>query len=77
MKKVEIYSTPVCKHCAHAKEFFKENNIKYTEHNVIADRSKLDEMVEMTGQRGVPVIRVDDQIMVGYDEDTLRELLLA
>jgi glutaredoxin 3 len=55
-KNVTIYSTPVCKYCAHAKEFFKENNIQYTEHNVAADREQLNHMVEISGQRGVPVI---------------------
>jgi len=75
MKKVEIYSTPSCIHCAHAKEFLKEKNIPYTEYNVLADIDRRKEMVEITGQMGVPVINVDDQYMVGYNQAKLAELL--
>ncbi len=75
MKKVEIYSTPVCVYCNHAKEFFKKHNIAYTEHNVAADQQKRAEMLEKSGQMGVPVIDVDGSVLVGYDEKILSELL--
>ncbi len=77
MKKVEIYSTPVCVHCAHAKAFFKKNNIAYTEYNVAADQAKRSEMVEKSGQLGVPVIDIAGDIVVGFDEKTISELLAA
>jgi glutaredoxin 3 len=75
MKKVEIYSTPSCIHCGHAKEFLKEHNIPYTEYNVLADADRRKEMIDITGQMGVPVINVDDQFMVGYNQGKLAELL--
>ena len=75
MKKVEIYSTPVCKYCSLAKDFFKKNNIAYTEHNVATDQAKRAEMVEKSGQLGVPVIDVGGDIVVGFDEKVLKELL--
>jgi len=75
MKKVEIYSTPVCVYCGHAKEFFKKHNIAYTEYNVAADTVKRAEMLEKSGQMGVPVIDVGGDIVVGYDEKILSELL--
>ena len=75
MKKVEIYSTPVCKYCGLAKEFFKNNNIAYTEYNVAADQAKKEEMIEKSGQLGVPVIDVGGDIVVGFDEKVLKELL--
>jgi len=75
MKKVEIYSTPVCKYCNLAKDFFKKNNIAYTEHNVATDQAKRAEMVEKSGQLGVPVIDVGGDIVVGFDEKILKDLL--
>ncbi len=75
MKKVEIYSTPVCKYCVLAKDFFKKNNIAYTEYDVASDTAKRGEMLEKSGQMGVPVIDVGGDIVVGFDEKILKELL--
>lgn len=75
MKKVEIYSTPVCTYCAAAKDFFKKNNVEYTEYNVAADQARRAEMLEKSGQMGVPVIDVGGDIVVGFDEKVLKELL--
>ncbi|MEY2665521.1 MAG: hypothetical protein RLZZ480_626 [Candidatus Parcubacteria bacterium] len=75
MSTVTIYSTPVCHFCHAAKDFFKENNISYTEHDVAADLEKRSEMIDMTGQMGVPVIRIDDDVIIGFDEPKLKELL--
>ena len=59
-----------------AKEFFKKNNIPYTEYNVAEDSVRKAEMIEKSGQFGVPVIAVGEDIVVGYDEKTLRGLLM-
>lgn len=75
MNTVTIYSTPVCHFCHAAKEFFKENNVAYTEHDVAADTDKRQEMIDMTGQMGVPVIRIGDDVVIGFDEPKLKELL--
>ncbi|MBI5133982.1 MAG: NrdH-redoxin [Candidatus Taylorbacteria bacterium] len=75
MKKVEIYSTPVCKYCNLAKNFFKKNNVSYTEYDVASDGAKRAEMVEKSGQLGVPVIDVGGDIVVGFDEAVLKHLL--
>lgn len=75
MHNVTIYSTPTCHFCHAAKEFFMENKVTYTEHDVASDMEKRSEMIDMTGQMGVPVIRVDDDVIVGFDEDKLKELL--
>lgn len=74
-KSVTIYSTPVCHFCQSAKEFFSENNIEYTEHDVAADADKRQEMIDLTGQMGVPVIKIGDDVVIGFDEDKLKELL--
>jgi glutaredoxin-like YruB-family protein len=75
MAKVTIYSTPSCTYCHLAKQFFTENNVEYTEVDVAADAEKRTEMVEKTGQMGVPVIEIDDQMVVGFDEGKIREML--
>ncbi len=75
MKKVEIYSTPNCVYCNATKEFFKQNNVEYTEHNVAEDMEKRKEMIDKSGQMGVPVIFVDSNLVVGFDKPKLTELL--
>lgn len=76
MKRVIIYSTPTCVYCRMAKDFFAQNGIAYTEHNVAADQKALMEMFAKSRQQGVPVIDVDGQIVVGFDKKTLSDLLL-
>ena len=58
-----------------AKEFFKENDIEYSEHDVTEDDKAREEMVQKSGQMGVPVIMVDDEVLVGFDKDKLSEVL--
>lgn len=70
-KKVIVYSTPTCHFCQMAKEFFKENNIEYTDYDVSTDLEKRKEMIEKSGQMGVPVIYIDDEMMIGFDKDKL------
>ncbi len=75
MKNVSIYTTPTCTYCKQAKVFFDENNVEYEEFDVASDTSKREEMVEKSGQMGVPVIVVGDEMLVGFDKDKLSELL--
>lgn len=75
MKNVTIYSTPTCHFCHLAKDFFNEHNVAFTEHNVASDLAKRREMVDKTGQMGVPVIDIDGKIMVGYSESELTKAL--
>ncbi|NLE07073.1 MAG: glutaredoxin family protein [Parcubacteria group bacterium] len=75
MKKVIIYSTPTCHFCTLAKDFFKEKGIEYTEYDVLTDLEKRQEMVDKSGQMGVPVISIDDKIVVGFDETEVSSLL--
>lgn len=74
-KEVTIYSTPSCHFCHAAKDFFTENNIAFTDYNVGELPDKRAEMVEMTRQLGVPVIRIEDDVIVGYDQGKIKELL--
>ena len=74
-KNVTIYSTPTCHFCHAAKDFFTEHNIKFTDHNVASDLAKRQEMIQKSGQMGVPVITIDDKLIVGFDQEKLGELL--
>ncbi len=60
-----------------AKDFFTENNVAFTDHDVALDLEKRQEMIELTGQMGVPVIRIADDIVIGFDEEKVKELLAA
>lgn len=75
MKKVTIYTTPVCVYCKMAKEFFKAHNVAYEEVNVAADAEKRAEMIEMSGQMGVPVITIDNNLFVGFNKPKIAALL--
>jgi len=72
---VTIYSTPVCHFCQEAKAFFKENDVEYVENDVAADAEKRQEMIDLTGQMGVPVIKIGEDIIIGFDEPKIKELL--
>ncbi len=74
-KQVTIYSTPTCHFCHAAKDFFTENGIEFTDYNVGSDLEKRKEMIQKSGQMGVPVITVGNDTIVGYDEEQLRSLL--
>lgn len=75
MKKVNIYSTPTCVYCHAAKEFFKEHGVEYEEFNVATNLEKRKEMIEKTGQMGVPVISIGDDVVIGFDEPKIAGLL--
>ncbi len=74
-KEVVIYSTPTCHFCVLAKTFFDGNDIKYTNYDVQADPEKGKEMVERSGQMGVPVIFIGEEMVVGFDEARIRNML--
>ncbi len=75
MKKVTIYSTPTCTYCKMVKGFLEENNIEFTDYNVAEDADKRQEMIDKSGQMGVPVIFVDDEMTIGFDKGKLSEML--
>lgn len=75
---VKIFSTPTCQFCKAAKEFFKKHNVGYKDINVLENKSAAREMVEKTGQHGVPVIVIDGKwsdAIIGFDEKSLRKRL--
>jgi glutaredoxin 3 len=74
-KKVVVYSTPTCSHCVSVKKYLKEKGVDYTDLNVAEDQAARAEMIEKTGRMAVPVIMVDDEVVVGFNKTKLDELL--
>lgn len=75
MTKVLIYTTQICPFCKRTKEFFKANKVKYKEIDVSNDANAVQEMIKKSGQMGVPVIDIDGEIIVGFNEPRLRKVL--
>ncbi len=75
MKKVVIYSTPTCHFCHIAKDFFTKNNIAFEDFNVAIDEFKRNEMIEKSGQMGVPVIDIEGDVIIGFDEARIKQHL--
>ncbi|MFP4539667.1 MAG: glutaredoxin family protein [Candidatus Paceibacterota bacterium] len=75
MKEVIIYSTPTCVYCDMAKDFFKERGIEYKDYDVSEDAERRQEMIEKSGQMGVPVIFIGDEMIIGFDKDKVAEIL--
>ncbi len=75
MANVKVYSTNTCPWCVRVKEFLKEHNVEFDDLNVQEDQNAFKEMVEKTGQRGVPVVDIDGKIIIGFNEEAIRKLL--
>jgi len=75
MNNIKIYTTPSCAYCKIAKEYFKSKGLEYDEYNVATDVEKQKEMIEKTGQLGVPVIEVNGKIVIGFDKPLIEEYL--
>jgi glutaredoxin-like YruB-family protein len=75
MSKVKVYSTPTCPWCARTKEFLKEHKIEFKDIDVSTDHEAAHEMMEKSGQMGVPVTDINGEIIVGFDVDRIRKAL--
>lgn len=74
-KKVTVYSTPTCPYCTMVEDFLKEHGIKFQHIDVSKDKKAAKDMMEKSGQMGVPVTDIDGKIIVGFDQDALEEAL--
>lgn len=72
---VEIYSTPTCHFCHMAKDWFTEKGVKFVDYDVSADIEKRRHIMEVTGQMGVPVIIIGSDVIIGFNQTKLEELL--
>ena len=75
MKSVKVYSTSTCPFCKKAKQFLTDSGVEYEDIDVSADQARVQEMVEKSGQMGVPVIDVEGEIIVGFDKDRIEQAL--
>ena len=75
MSIVKVYSTATCPWCKKTKKLLDDNSISYQELDVGSDREARDEMVRKSGQMGVPVIEIEGEVGIGFDEGWLRERL--
>lgn len=73
--KVKIYSTPTCPYCHMAKDFLKENKVEFEDIDVAADVKARNEMIDKSGQMGVPVIQIGNEYIVGFNKERVKELL--
>jgi len=71
MEKVKIYTTPNCPYCKMAKAYFQKNNVQYEEFDVSVDKKALEEMVSKSHQMGVPVIDINNEIIVGFNRSAI------
>lgn len=74
-KEVKVYSTPTCPWCNKAKQFLDANKVTYQDFNVAQDHAARDEMVKKSSQTAVPVIIIDGEIVVGFNEPALKTKL--
>ena len=75
MEKIIVYSTDSCPFCHMAKDFLKEKGVKFEDINVNEDQEKAKEMVEKSGQMGVPVLDIGGEIIVGFNKPKIEEAL--
>ncbi len=74
MRKVTVFSTKNCPYCRMAKAFLDKQGVPYESIDVGEDIEAAKKMIDLSGQRGVPVITVDDEVIVGFDSQKLNEL---
>ena len=74
-QKVVVYSSPDCVYCYTVKGYLEDNGVEYEEINIYEDAKAYENMKEISGQPNVPVIVVNDTVIVGWDKDKLREAL--
>jgi len=72
---IKVYSTEFCPYCVSLKEFLKENNIEFQAIDVTEDLKAQEDMIEKSGQMGVPVVEIDEQIVIGFDRERIKQLL--
>ena len=73
MADVKIYSTPTCPWCKKVKEFLNEKGVKFDDLDVASDEKARNEMIEKSGQMGVPVLDIKGKIIIGFDQEAIEK----
>lgn len=74
-KNIKVYSTPTCPWCIRTKQFLNENNIAFENIDLSANQAAAEEMVQKSGQMGVPVLDIEGEIIVGFDKEKIKKAL--
>lgn len=75
MNKIKVYSTEACYYCVLLKDFLKEHKVEFEEIDVSQDEEMQKEMIEKSDQMGVPVVDINGEIIVGFDQKKIKKLL--
>ena len=74
-KNVKVYSTSTCPWCLRVKQFLKDSNIAFEDIDVSSNLVAAEEMIQKSGQMGVPVIEIEKEIIVGFDKERIKGTL--
>lgn len=72
---IKIYTTPTCPYCHMAKDFLAKKKLKFEEIDVLKDQKAAEEMVKISDQMAVPVIKIDDNVIIGFDQEQIERVL--
>jgi glutaredoxin-like YruB-family protein len=73
--KVKVYSTPTCPWCVRVKEFLKDKGVEFDDIDVSKDQKAAQQMIEKSGQMGVPVLEVGEEIIIGFNKEAIEKAL--
>ncbi|NQT91094.1 MAG: glutathione S-transferase N-terminal domain-containing protein [Candidatus Omnitrophica bacterium] len=74
-KKVTVYGTPTCPYCVKVKQFLKDNSVEFEDIDVAEDPSRAEEILQKSGQMGVPVLEIGEEVIVGFDKGRIQKAL--
>ncbi len=75
MAQIKVYSTPTCPYCIRAKKYLSDKGIAFENIDVSTDEEALKQMVDVSGQMGVPVLVIDGEVIVGFDQAKIDQKL--
>jgi len=76
MAEVKLYSTPTCPYCKMAKDFLEKEEVPFAAIDVSHDQKAAREMVDKSGQMGVPVLEIEDTVIIGFDKGAYKKALV-
>lgn len=74
IEQVKLFTSPTCPYCVLVKSFLRDRGVDYRELDVRADDGLRTQMIEVSGQMGVPVVEAHGRVVVGYNRRALEEL---
>lgn len=75
MPRVIVYTAKWCPWCQRVKDWLTKQKISFEEKDVDKDQKAAKEVVEKSGQTGIPIIDIDGKIIIGFDIAALKEAL--